>query len=91
MGYEYALVIPVILFVGLIVMHYQKNLYYKYLWLCITVISVFFYTFIHPGLFGIKKNPPYLYWTGGNGSSIGKKFDFSFKKIMEKMGFEFVD
>ena len=91
MGYEYVLVIPVILFTGLVCMHYQKKLRYKYIWLCITVAAVFFYSFVHPGIFGIKKKAPYIYWCGGNGSSLSKKFDFSFKKIMEKMGFEFVD
>lgn len=91
MGYEMILVIPVILFIGLIVMHYQKKLRYKYLVLCITFFSVFFFSFIHPGIFGIKKSPPYIYWTGGRGGPVDKKFDFSFKKMMEKLGFEFID
>ena len=91
MGYEMVLVIPVILFVGMVVMHYQKKLRYKYIVLCITVMMTFFYSFVHPGIFGIKKKPPYIYWTGGRGNIIGRKFDFSFRKIMEKLGFEFID
>ena len=90
MGYEYVLVIPVILFIGLICMHYQKKLRYKYMWLVLTVLVTFFYSFVHPGIFGIKK-PPYIYWCGNQKSRIGSKFDLSFRKIMEKMGFEFVD
>lgn len=91
MGYEMVLVIPVMLFIGMILMHYQNKLRNKYIILCLTVFFVFFYSFIHPGIFGIKKKPPYIYWTGGNGNFIGKKFDFSFKKLMKKLGFEFID
>lgn len=91
MGYEYVLVIPVILFVGMVCMHYQKKMRYKYIWLLVTVTATFFYSFVHPGILGIKKKPPYIYWCGSRKSGIGKKFDMSFKKIMEKMGFEFID
>lgn len=91
MGYEYVLVIPVILFVGLICMKYQKKLRYKYVWLCITVAVTFFYSFVHPGIFGIKKKAPYIYWCGTDKNPITKRVDFSVKKIMEKIGFEFPD
>ena len=87
MGYEYVLVIPVILFVGMVCMHYTKKFRNKFL----TFGIAFFYSFVKPGIFGIKKKPPYIYWLGNKKSNIGKKFDFSFRKMMEKLGFEFVD
>lgn len=91
MGYEYILVIPIIIFIGMVLMYYQKKWRYKYLILVLTILVTFFYSFVHPGIFGIKKKPPYVYWCGGKKNSVGKKFDLSFKKLMEKLGFEFID
>ena len=91
MGYEYVLVIPVILFVGMVCMHYTKKFRNKFMLMFLTFGIAFFYSFVKPGIFGIKKKPPYIYWLGNKKSNLGKKFDFSFRKMMEKLGFEFVD
>ena len=91
MGYEMVLVIPVIIFISATVIHYQKKLWKKSITITLTVLICFFYMFIHPGIFGIKKRFPYIYWTGGRETKIRKIFDGGIKGMLEKIGFTFVE